>query len=246
VNELVRYADRPDLREIRFATLSQRTFPAFMHHNQTGTRYWGRPVPEHPDFQLALVDGDELVAELHSLPLAWSGTLTDLPPGWDDVFERSFESGRPHDCLAALAISVLPERQGEGLAARMLEAMRAAGRAHGLRDLIAPVRPTLKDRYPLIPIERYIDWRRDDGKHFDPWIRIHERMGGVLIAAAPESMRIEAPVADWQEWTGMPLPDDGDYVVPGMLAPLHVRAGVGLHLEPNVWIRHRLLPSTDS
>ena len=244
--ELVRYADRPDLRELRFEALSQRTFPSFMHHNQTGTLYWRRLVPEHPDFQLALVDDGALVAELHSLPLAWDGTLADLPAGWDDVFERSFETGRPHDSLAALAISVLPERQGEGFAVRMIDAMRDAGRSHGLRDLIAPVRPTLKDRYPLISIERYADWRREDGSHFDPWIRIHERVGGELIASAADSMRIEAPAVDWQEWTGMRFPEDGEYVVPGMLAPLFVRAGVGVHVEPNVWLRHRLQPFTDS
>jgi ribosomal protein S18 acetylase RimI-like enzyme len=244
--ELVRYADRPDLREVRFRTLSARTFPEFMHHNQTGTRYWGRLVPEHPDFQLALVDDGELVAELHSLPLAWDGSLADLPPGWDDVFERSFETGRPHDSLAALAISVLPERRGERLSERMIEAMRDAGSAHGLRDLIAPVRPTLKDRYPLIPIERYTEWRREDGSHFDPWVRIHERVGGEILATAPDSMRIEAPVSDWEEWTGMRFPDDGDYVVAGMLAPLRVSAGIGVHVEPNIWMRHRLAPSTES
>jgi len=64
--ELVRYADRPDLHEVRFRTLSARTFPEFMHHGQTGMRYWGRLVSEHPDFQLALVDDGELVAELRS------------------------------------------------------------------------------------------------------------------------------------------------------------------------------------
>jgi GNAT superfamily N-acetyltransferase len=242
--ELVRYADRPDLRAIRFETLARRTFPTYMHHNQTGTRYWRRLVDEHPDFQLALVDRtdgtEQLVAELHSLPLAWDGTLVDLPPGWDDVFERSFESGRPRDCLAALAISVLPERHGEGLSATMIEAMRDAGRRAGLRDLIAPVRPTLKDRYPLIAIERYAAWRREDASHFDPWIRVHERVGGTILASAPYSMRIEAPVADWEEWTEMRLPEDGDYVVPGMLAPLIVRGGVGVHVEPNVWMQHRL------
>ncbi len=162
------------------------------------------------------------------------------------MFERSFESGRPHDCLAALAISVLPERRGEGLAARMVDAMRDAGRSHGLRDLIAPVRPTLKDRYPLIPIERYVAWRRDDGTHFDPWVRIHERAGAEILAAAPESMRIEAPASEWEEWTEMRLPDDGDYVVPGMLAPLRVWNGIGVHVEPNIWMRHRLAPSTES
>jgi hypothetical protein len=237
---LVRYADRPDLRELRVEQLSKRTFPEFMHHNESGARYWDRLYPEHPDFQLALVEGDQLVAELHSLPLAWDGSVDDLPTGWDDAFVRSFESGRPADALAALAISVAPEQQGRHLSSRMLEAMRDAGRAAGLRALIAPVRPTAKQDYPLIPIERYMGWRRADDSHFDPWLRIHERVGGELIAPAPESMLIQAPVADWEEWTGMAFPDDGDHVVPGMLAPLVVRDGVGRHVEPNVWVVHAI------
>jgi hypothetical protein len=100
------------------------------------------------------------------------------------------------------------------------------------------VRPTLKERYPLIPIERYVEWRREDGSHFDPWIRVHERVGGEIVQVAPRSMLIEAPVADWEEWTEMTFPEDGAYVVPGMLATLEVRDGVGTHVEPNVWMRH--------
>jgi GNAT superfamily N-acetyltransferase len=240
--KLVRYADRQDLRAIRHEVLSRRTFPEFMHHNQSGTRYWRRLYDEHPAFQLALVDGDQLVAELHSVPVSWDGTVGDLPAGWDAVFPRAFADPAEPTALAALAISVLPERQGTRLSSRMIDAMRAVGAEHGLRTLIAPVRPTLKERYPLIPIERYITWRRADGSHFDPWLRIHERVGGEILAAAPESMTMEAPVADWQAWTGLAFPDDGDYVVPGMLAPLVVRGPVGRHVEPNVWVAH---PITD-
>lgn len=100
--KLVRYADRQDLRAIRFETLSERTFPEYMHHNQSGTRYWGRLYDEHPGFQLGL----------------------------------------------------------------------------------------------------------------------------------------EAPVADWEAWTGMRFPDDGVYVFPGGLAPREVRDGLGTHVEPNVWVVH--------
>ena len=109
---------------------------------------------------------------------------------------------------------------------------------HSLRELIAPVRPTLKGRYPLTPIERFVEWRRADGTHFDPWIRTHERIAGEIIALAPESMVIEAPVSNWEEWTGLRLPEDGSYVVEGMLAPLELRGGIGYHVEPNVWMRH--------
>jgi GNAT superfamily N-acetyltransferase len=235
---VVRYADRPDLRAIRFETLTQKTFPEYMNHNEPGNLYWGRLYEDFPDFQLGLLDGDELVAELHSVPTAWDGSEDDLPPGWDEAFLRAFEGAREADVLCALAISVRPDRQGEGLAARMLEEMRAAAGRAGLRELIAPVRPTLKSSYPLIPIETYMTWRRGDDSHFDPWIRVHERIGGKILAPAPESMTIEAPVSEWESWTSFQLPADGVYVVPEMLAPLVVHEGIGRHVEPNVWLRH--------
>jgi GNAT superfamily N-acetyltransferase len=235
---LVRYADRPDLRARRYEELTQPAFPEFMFHNEPGGRYWPRLYEEHPDFQLALVAGDDLVAELHSVPIAWDGSDEDLPSGWDDAFERAFESGREPNALSAVVIAVSPSRRGGGIAGRMIEGMREAARSHGLAPLVAPVRPTLKARYPLIPIEQFVEWRRPDGAHLDPWIRTHERVGGTILRPAPESMVIEAAVSDWEEWTGLALPGDGSFVIDGMLAPLEVRAGIGRHAEPNVWLRH--------
>jgi GNAT superfamily N-acetyltransferase len=238
--KLVRYADRPDLEEQRFERLSRPTFPEYMHHNDPGNRYWGRLYVDFPDFQLALLDGDELVAECHALPVPWDGTIDDLPAGWDEAFVRGMTSERPPTVLSALAISVLPSRQGQQLSSRMIDAFRDTARAAGLGGVIAPVRPTWKARYPLIAIERYMLWRRDDRSHFDPWIRLHERVGGSILAAAPESMVMRAPVSDWEEWTQVRFPEDGDYVFPGCLAPLYVRDGIGTHVEPNVWLRHPL------
>jgi hypothetical protein len=58
---LVRYAEDPELRERR--NLSELTFPEFMHHNEPGDRWWSSLYERFPAFQLALLDGDELVAE---------------------------------------------------------------------------------------------------------------------------------------------------------------------------------------
>ncbi|MBA2332568.1 MAG: N-acetyltransferase [Actinobacteria bacterium] len=235
---LVRYADRPDLLECRYEALTRATFPEYMFHNEPGNLYWGRLYEDFPDFQVALLDGDELVAEAHALPVPWDGTLDDLPTGWDEGFVRGMTSEREPTSLQALAISVLPARQGQRLSSRMIEGFRETARAAGLGAVLAPVRPTLKERYPLIPIEEYIAWRRDDGSHFDPWIRLHERVGGELIAPAPESMFMRAPVVDWEQWTGVRFPADGEYVFPGALATLTVENGIGTHVEPNVWLRH--------
>ena len=123
----------------------------------------------------------------------------------------------------------------------MIRTFTDNARAVGLSAVVAPVRPTWKERYPLIPIERYVGWRREDGTHFDPWIRIHERVGGEILVAAPRSMTITASAADWEEWTGMRFPGDGQYVFGG-LAPLVVREGVGTYVEPNVWMIHQVAP----
>ena len=149
-------------------------------------------------------------------------------------------SDRPHTALMAIAISVAPSQQGRQLSSRMIHSFVDNARAAGLSSVIAPVRPTWKERYPLIPIEAYLEWRRPDGTHFDPWIRIHERVGGEILAPAPESMTIHAPAAEWEKWTGMPFPADGEYVIPGGLATLSVVDGVGTHVEPNVWLLHRV------
>ncbi len=85
-----------------------------------------------------------------------------------------------------------------------------------------------------------MSWRRADGSHFDPWIRVHELVGGEIIAAAPQSMTIRGSAAEWEEWTGMPFPDDGEYVFPGCLAPVTFDGGIGTHVEPNVWMLHRV------
>ncbi|HEY8645190.1 MAG TPA: GNAT family N-acetyltransferase [Gaiellaceae bacterium] len=232
--EVVRYADRPHLRERR-GELDD--FPEFMFHNAMGRKYWDRLYTDFAAFQLAVLDGDELIGEVHALSLPVVGDA--LPTGWDEAFERGMEAGGGN-VVSLLAISVKPKARGKGLPALLIAEVQNIARRAGHESVIAPVRPTLKDRYPLIAIERYVEWRREDGSHFDPWIRTHERLGGVIVGPCRDSMFIQAPVADWQEWTGMEFPEDGMYIVPGMLAPLEVRDGVGTHVEPNVWMRHAL------
>ena len=118
--------------------------------------------------------------------------------------------------------------------------MAAVGRARGLRPLVAPVRPSWKERYPITPIDRYVQWHREDGLPFDPWMRVHARLGASTLRAEPRSMEICRPVAEWETWVGMQFPDDGAYVFPGCLAPLTVNAGTGHYWEPNVWMLHEV------
>jgi hypothetical protein len=90
----------------------------------------------------------------------------------------------------------------------------------------------------LFSIDEYVNWRREDGSHFDQWLRLHEGVGGEITGTAAEAMLIEGPVTSWSEWTGLEFPADGEYVVPGALVPVSVRDGHGTYREPCVWINH--------
>jgi hypothetical protein len=118
--------------------------------------------------------------------------------------------------------------------------MRDIAERNGLESLIAPVRPNWKERYPLAPIERYAAWRRDDGLLFDPWLRVHERLGATILKTEPHSLRITGTVAEWEEWVGLAFPESGDYVFPQGLATLQIDRDedVGRYWEPNVWMKH--------
>lgn len=211
----------------------RRAWPEIVFHDAISNAYWGRLYGERPEFQFALVSDDgRVLAEGNSIP------VSGLPPGWRDAFLNGFGEAEP-DRLCALAILVDPDHQGEGLSSFMLDHMRGLASVRGW-DLVAPVRPTLKHRYPLTPIERYLRWRRDDGLLFDPWLRAHERAGAELVGAAPDSLVAEGTVAELEDWCGLEFPESGRYVVEGALVPVEIdrERDRGSYREPNVWMRH--------
>jgi hypothetical protein len=217
-----------------------------MLQDPVADRLWHHLDDDFPQFQQLLIDdADTIFATLNSAPIQWDGTDAGLPVGWDDQFERSvagFLDGTASNTLGALQIVVSPQHQGSGLSGVMVEAMRSTGRVAGFGALIACVRPNLKHAYPTTPIERYCRWTREDGLPFDPWIRLHVRLGGRIVRSSPESMTIRGTVEQWSTWTGMAFPDTGDYIVPVAADVVHIdrEADTGLYHDPNVWIVHAI------
>jgi hypothetical protein len=192
-----------------------------------------------PDFQFHVLDGDDVLARARAIPVRWDGTLEDLPAGIDGAIARGFDEPGAN-VLCALVIMVPRPLQGRGASRLALEGMIEIARDHRLEAVIAPVRPSWKERYPLTPIDEYAFWRRDDGLLFDPWMRVHERLGAEIIAPEPRSLRITATVEEWEERVGMAFPASGEYVFPGGLATLRIdrENDIGRYWEPNVWMRH--------
>ncbi|HEY7604336.1 MAG TPA: hypothetical protein VH760_08730 [Gaiellaceae bacterium] len=236
--QIVTYEERPDLVP-RIEEIGE-VWPEFLHHANVPGLHWAKLRDELPGFQLVLWDddSDRVVGRAQTIP---TSARDGLPGGIDDMLVRRFERGETEaDVLSAAVAIVDPGCQGEGLSALLVEGMRHLAREHGLGALIAPVRPTWKERFPLIPLEEYARWTRGDGMPYDPWIRLHVRLAGEILEVCPESMVVEAVGADWESWTGLEFPGNGDYVVPGALVPVRFRHGVGRYVEPNLWIRHAL------
>lgn len=238
--QVVTYAERPDLAE-RTDEIDD-PWPEFIHHAAITSRYWSGMREQYPELQLVLYDDerDRVVGRGQTVP---ASTADGLPGGVDDMLETRFGREDPPepDMLSAVVAVVDPARQGEGLSALLIDGMRTVAARAGFPALIAPVRPTRKAEFPLIPLERYAGWTRADGLPFDPWIRLHARLGADMLEVCPASMTIEGTVAEWAEWTGLEFPDDGEYVVPGALVPVRVEGGRGVYVEPNVWMRHPVL-----
>lgn len=221
-------------------------WPRFTLESPLDRAYWGRLMGEFADYQVVLLDdGDRLLGSGHSVPFQWDGQPGGLPGGWDEVFTKAIadhDAGRAPTAAAALGITMAADARGRGWSHLLVRALRDAAAAHGLADLVAPVRPSHKAAYPLTPIERYLAWTTPDGRPFDPWLRVHVGLGGEVLGICPESMVITGTVAEWEEWTGMRFPDSGAYVVPGALVPVAIDRGrdEGRYVEPNVWVRHQL------
>jgi hypothetical protein len=243
---LIRYSERPELWA-ESESITREVWPEYNRHGDVMNVYWSRLFEEFPGYQFVLydTDADVVLAEGHTLPCRWDGTDEGLGDGIDALTVAAFASrdaGERPNALCAMAAEIRPQFQGRGLAARMLDAMAGLAQQAELERLIAPVRPSWKDRYPLTPIERYVRWTRGDGQPLDPWIRVHTRRGGVIARPIPQSLRITGTVAEWEAWTGMAFPDDGAYVFPAGLATVQIERGanLGSYWEPNVWIVHAL------
>ena len=239
--------ERPDLEDVGVPDVD--VWPEYNLHGDVVNPYWGPLWKELPQYQQFLVDDDSgsVLAELEAGPVWWDDTEAGLSSGVDESLIASIEGhrlGRPVNTLCAFAAEIAVSAQGRGLAIEGVKAMRELARAHGFGHLIAPVRPSFKYKYPEMPIDEYVSLTRPDGLSIDPWIRVHQRLGGRIARTIPKSMRISGTVAEWETWTGIEFPRDGDFIFPEALAPLHVdhARDLGVYYEPNVWIVHAVDP----
>lgn len=251
-------AARPDLMTVTVEIMGARDrsepemdelfgdgWPSFITADQVVKEHIGEVRRLFADLEVVLLDAEDVpVAAGWAVPLRWDGEPAHLPAGYSDSLVRAVEGhekGERPNALVVMAAQVHPGRRGQGLAGEFLSAMRRIAEERRWARMVAPVRPTLKSRYPLTPIEQFASWKRKDGQPLDPWLRTHQRLGAKVIGTAPASQTMTGTVSQWEEWTAMRLPASGVYVIPDGLSTLRIDLDddSGVYVEPNVWMQHR-------
>lgn len=197
----------------------------------------------YPDFQISLLDNNnELIGIANSIPLIWSKSLFELSNdgvGW--VINTGVNEQYDIDLtnvLCAISITVAENHRNKGISKILLQHLKNISSNKFFSSLIVPVRPSLKSLYPLIPIDKYIEWKNKDGLAFDPWMRIHIALGARILNICHRSAIITGSIEQWEQWTRMNFPGDGEYVIKDALAPVDIEYAnnLGTYVEPNVWV----------
>lgn len=243
-----RFLQPNELSKYREATtqLAKDSWPEFMWHDEIAKAHWREFFDRFAKYQSVMLETEtnQVVALGHSFPFYWNHPLADLPEeGWDWVFQKAVDDskkGIEPNILAAVFVGVREEYKKHGLSRTILLSFQPTARAHGFENLVIPVRPNEKPRYPLISMDDYITWKADAGVPFDSWLRIQQRAGGKIIKVCHRSKTVRGTRAEWESWTGMKFPQSGRYIVPGALEPIemNVEKDEGIYVEPNVWMQH--------
>jgi hypothetical protein len=237
------FSERPELREEN-DRLSENSWPIFLQHGNITHWHW---LFEHfPRYQVLICDREgHLISAGHCVPLVWDGKVADLPTTIEGILLRGdwvIREQKKPNTLCAVAAMVSAEKRGQNLSYTLIQKMRSMAKESGFSSLIAPVRPTLKSNYPLIPMEQYVEWKREDHFPFDPWIRVHWRLGAQALGVAHNTLTVEGTLSQWEEWTGMKFPGSGSYIIPGGFQPLKIdhEQNLGCYEDPNFWMVHHV------
>lgn len=227
-------------------SLGAEVWPEFMQHDETVNKNWPNLYTDFLHYQFALAAGNDIVAIANAVPLHWRKPFAALPDsGLDWAMKKAntdFKCGLKANVLVGIEILINEKYQGRGISFEMMKIMKDIAKTNGIKNIALPVRPTQKCNFPLIPIADYLNWLNKDGLPFDPWLRVHIKIGGEIAGICQRSMDISGSVSDWEDWTGLIFPGSGDFIIDKALVPVHIdkRKNIGRYIEPNVWIVHEI------
>ncbi len=245
--KIILLSENPDLKHSTDEKFKE-CWDEFMLCDEVSIKYREFRDKEFSDYHFYVVDNHRnVLAMCKSIPTHWNGSEESLPEGYDDALIYAINyyktKGKSNwNTLLGTSICVFKENRNLGLSSFCVNAMKQICRNNGFQNLIIPVRPNFKHKYPLIEIDEYIKWTNSDERSFDPWVRTHLNIGGKIIRVAKKSMTIKGSIDEWEKWTKMQFLSTGKYIVAGALSPIEINyeEKTGVYYDPNVWIVHSI------
>lgn len=204
----------------------------------------GAPSDYFSALHLLAIEDNKIVGTIDACPFVWDKNPDSLQ-GWtemvlaSDAFRTDFVPSENSGLWAgAIGTSIDPDWKRGGLSRKLLAALREEAISQGYQGVVAPVRPIARTRAPFLSLEEYAELRLPDGRHFDPWVRVHEDLGGRIVRVRERSASFRGSRQQWESWTGMRLPTSGDIFIPGAAWCLRLRDNWGEIQEPSIWIVH--------
>lgn len=206
---------------------------------------WDEIFERFKEYQLIACEGKNLAGLGFTVPLFYEGELREIEDDLSALILKALAQDKQKispNRLLALSAVVSEENKGKGASALILKAMKEKALEKKFKSVLLPTRPILKYKYPLIPIKEYAFWKNEQGEPFDPWTRLHSRLGGKIFKTSECCIEIKGSSLKWQEWTGLSLLSIGDYLIPGGLSPMRYdkTSDIGFYRMPCVWTEYPL------
>lgn len=225
--------------------LNDSVWPDFMDGEKVMRTYWGFVEGTFPDYQLGIENDGELLAAVNSAPIQIKDPVKMLDSGgiyWAlRKISHDYMKGNKCNALVALQVMVTSQHRGKRLSYICVRELLNLAKEMRLKFLVIPLRPSRKYQYPLINIDEYITWKNKKGLPFDPWLRVHIKLGGKILNPCAGPI-VRAPKEKWAEWTKLDFCHSGQYVIPEGLDIINVtEENENLtYRQNNVWVIHQL------
>ncbi|WP_212004981.1 non-ribosomal peptide synthetase [Chitinophaga sp. HK235] len=237
-------AQRPELKKYADA-LHTGAWPEYFKGATVIKNCWHKLYQLFPELQLVITDEQGTIAGVgNAVPIRWNGLIADLPCGWDDALEKGVMydgTGEKPDTLVILAgVSSKSFSWAGGVSRHIIDGFKKLASREGFKHLLVALRPIDKLNKQEVPIETYASLRDIQGRSEDKWIRLHESIGGTIIATSEKSQHVDGSLVQWEGWTGVVFENDGSYFLKDTLQAVQVdlTCDRATYYDPCVWIDH--------
>ena len=236
-------ANFPELQD-EFQSLVDNNWDTIGTLDDVGWNHWFDLIEKNPEYQFGVYVDGKLAGVGNCTPIWDEANIESLPDkGWQWAIRNSIKErkGTP-TFVSAISATISKDFRGMKISQVILGEFKNLARQYGAKALVAPVRLTLKSKYPLIPMENYIEWKREDGSHFDPWLRVHLGVGGEIKKVSKSAMIITRSVSEWKKIMNKDIQSSGQYLMDGAHCPIEIDMAkdIGVYEEDGVWVLHKL------